>query len=81
MDASDLALTREETSFFTRAILETLWQVRRPLTTRELATILQVGRGQLESALRDVAERGLVTLYADGSLVSTPDTDAIARTR
>jgi DNA-binding GntR family transcriptional regulator len=79
MDAANLALTREETGFFARAILETLWQLGRPLTTRELATILQVGLGPLESVLRDIAARGLVTLYADGKLVSTPETHAINR--
>jgi hypothetical protein len=79
MDASDLALTREETGYLARAILATLWDLARPLTTRELAAILQVGLGPLESVLRDIAARGLVTLYADGELVSTRDTDAITR--
>jgi DNA-binding GntR family transcriptional regulator len=79
MDASDLALTREETGYLARAVLATLWDLARPLTTRELAALLQVGFGPLESVLRDIAARGLVTLYADGELVSTPDTDALAR--
>jgi DNA-binding GntR family transcriptional regulator len=77
MDASDLALTREETGYLARAVLATLWDLARPLTTRELAALLQVGLGPLESVLRDIAARGLVTLYADGELVSTPDTDAL----
>jgi hypothetical protein len=79
MDESDLALTREETGFLARAILATLWDFARPLTTGELAALLQVGPRPLEFVLRDIAARGLVTLYADGELVSTPDTDAIAR--
>jgi DNA-binding GntR family transcriptional regulator len=79
MDASDLALTREETGYLARAILATLWDLARPLTTHELATILHVSHGPLESGLQDLATRGLVTLYAEGTLVSTPDADAIAR--
>jgi DNA-binding GntR family transcriptional regulator len=79
MDASDLALTREETGYLARAILATLWELGRPLTTRELAAVLRVDLVPLESVLRNIAARGLVRLYADGELVSTPDTDATAR--
>jgi DNA-binding GntR family transcriptional regulator len=79
MDASDLALTREETGYLARAVLATLWDLARPLTTHELATILNVGLGPLESGLQDLAARGLITLYTDGNLASIPHADTIAR--
>jgi DNA-binding GntR family transcriptional regulator len=79
MDTSDLALTREEDGYLARAILATLWDLARPLTTRELAAVLEVGLAPLQAALQDLATRRLVTLSADGELVSTPNTDAITR--
>jgi DNA-binding GntR family transcriptional regulator len=79
MDGSNIALTREETGYLARAVLATLWELGRPLTTRELAEILRVGLGPLGSVLRDIAERGLVSLCADGELVSAPYTGSIAR--
>jgi hypothetical protein len=79
MDGSDIALTREETGFLARAVLAALWELGRPLTTRELGEILRVDLRPLESVLLDIAARGLVSLYADGELVSMPHTGSIAR--